>query len=290
MIGLIGSQHFSDNLIKELENCIDIKLVTTNLRDPRLAQKAEDCEIIHYIYSPLVTLGGLGTVKALKKMKKKIIVHWIGTDILNATTKCKSRFIARRYKHLVDVHLAHSSRMVKELGTINISCRELPLPNFNLYKPRELPPSKNVLIYLPDSAEDFFGKNIIDTIIDSFPDVHFMILPNSGNNYSNKPNVTCVSWAKDMEKIYVDTRVFIRLPIHDGLPSSIIEALSMGRYVIYSHDFPHCEHAASAEEVIMKLPKLLESSSANIEGSNYVHGKYDKNELKRQLIELYRSL
>jgi len=127
-------------------------------------------------------------------------------------------------------------------------------------------------------------------VIDSFPDVHFVILPSSGNSYFDRPNVTCMSWAKDMEKIYVDTRVFIRLPAHDGLPNSVIEALSTGRYVIYSHDFPHCERAYSAEEVIAKLTKLLDSSSANIEGSNYVHNKYDKNKLKRQLIELYRSL
>jgi len=290
MIGVIGSQHFSNNLIQELKSCIDIKIVTTNLKDPQLSQKAEDCEIIHYIFSPLVTLGGLRTVKALKKMKKKIIVHWIGTDILNATTKFKSRFIIKRYKGLVDAHLTHSSRMVKELGTIGISCRELPLPNFGLYELQELSPGKKVLVYLPDSAEDFFGKSIIDKVIDSFPDVHFMILPNSGNSYSDRPNVTCMSWAKEMEKIYLDTRVFIRLPAHDGLPSSVIEALSMGRYVIYSHDFPHCERADSAEEVIMKLPKLLGSSFTNIEGSKYVHSKYDKNKLKSQLIELYRSL
>src|SRR5437870_1900416 len=202
MIGVIGSQHFSNNLIQELKSCIDIKIVTTNLKDPQLSQKAEDCEIIHYIFSPLVTLDGLRTVKALKKMKKKII----------------------------------------------------------------------------------------DRVIDSFPDVHFVILPSSGNSYFDRPNVTCMSWAKDMEKIYVDTRVFIRLPAHDGLPNSVFEALSTGRYVIYSHDFPHCERAYSAEEVIAKLTKLLDSSSANIEGSNYVHNKYDKNKLKRQLIELYRSL
>lgn len=289
MIGIIGGEFFAKILIQELENNIAIKLVSTDLRDPELAKKAEDCDIIHYIFSPIVTLGGLRTVQKLKKMKKKIIVHWIGTDVYNAITNRKSKFIAKKYNRLVDVHLAVYSRLVKELDSIGINCEELPLPVFRLYQPHQLPTKKKVLVYLPDSRSNFFGKKVVDKLFDSFPDLDFIVLPNSGKGY-RKTNVTCMSWVDDMEKIYRDVSVLIRLPIHDGLPNSVIEALSMGRYVIYSHDFPYCEYVSSFEEVKEKLLYLLQKSAPNQEGSEYVHRTYDKNGIVKQLLSVYQKL
>ena len=288
MIGIIGGEVFAKILIQELEKSVDIKLVSTDLRDPELAKKAKDCDIIHYIFSPIVTLGGLRTVQKLKKMKKKIIVHWIGTDVHNAITDRKSKFIAKKYKHLVDVHLAVHSRLVKELDSIGINCEELPLPVFRLYQLHPLPAKKRVLVYLPDLRSDFFGKEIVEKLFDAFPELDFIVLPNSGKY--NKKNVTCMAWVDDMEKIYRDTAVLIRLPVHDGLPNSVIEALSMGRYVIYSYDFPYCDHASSFEEVRGKLVHLLQRSSSNKEGSDYVCRVYNKNEIIERLIHVYQHM
>lgn len=289
MIGIIGGEFFAKILVQELGKSVDIKLVSTDLRDPRLAEKAKDSEIIHYIFSPIVTLGGLRTVQKLKKMKKKIIVHWIGTDVYNAITRRKSKFITKRYKHLVDVHLAGHSRLAKELNSIGVNCQELPLPTFRLYQLYPLPVKKKILVYLPDSSGDFFGKPVIDKLFDAFQELDFIVLPNSGKNY-NKTNVTCMSWVNDMETIYRDTAVLIRLPIHDGLGNSVIEALSMGRYVIYSHDFPYCERASSFEEVKGKIMHLLQKSSPNQEGSAYVHSTYNKSRILEQLLDVYQHI
>lgn len=289
MIGIVGGGFFAKILIQELEKSTDIKLVSTDLREPELTKKAQDCDIIHYIFSPIVTLGGLRTVQRLKKMKKKIIVHWIGTDVYNAITNRKSKFIAKKYKRLVDVHLAVHSRLVKELNSIGINSEELPLPVFRLYPLYPLPAKKKILVYLPDSRSNFFGKKVVDKLFDSFPDLDFVVLPNSGKDY-RKTNVTCISWVDDMEKIYRNTSVLIRLPIHDGLPNSVIEALSMGRYVIYSHDFPYCEQASSFEEVKEKLLHLLQKTSPNHEGAEYVHSTYDKNGIIKQLLSVYQKL
>lgn len=289
MIGIIGGEFFAKILIQQLEKSIDIKLVSTDLRDPELAIKAKDCDIIHYIFSPIVTLGGLRTVQKLKKMKKKIIIHWIGTDVHNAITNRKSKFIAKKYKHLVDVHLAVHSRLVMELNSIGINCEELPLPVFSLYQLSSLPAKKKILVYMPDSRSDFFGKPVVDKLFNSLPDLDFIVVPNSGKDY-RKTNVTCMPWVDDMEKIYRDVSVLIRLPVHDGLPNSIIEALSMGRYVIYSYDFPYCEYASSFEEVKKKLLHLLQKSLPNEEGSSYVHSTYDKNRIIRRLIDIYRQV
>lgn len=289
MIGIIGGELFAKILIQELEKSVDIKLVSTDLRDPELAKKAKDCDIIHYIFSPLVTLGGLRTVQKLKKMKKKIIVHWIGTDVHNAITNRKSKFIAKKYKHLVDVHLTVHSRLVKELDSIGINCEELPLPVFRLYQLHPLPPKKKILVYLPDWRNDFFRKKVVDKLFDIFPDLDFIVLPNSGKDYK-KTNVTCMSWVDDMEKIYRDVSVLIRLPVHDGFPNSVIEALSMGRYVIYSHEFPYCEYALSFEEVRVKLVRLLEKTSPNKDGSDYIHSTYDKSAISERLVSLYQQM
>ena len=289
MVGIIGGEFFSNSLIKELERSIDVKLITTDLRDPYLQEKAADSDIIHYIYSPLVTIGGLRTVQKLKKMNKRIIVHWIGTDVYNAVTKYKSKFITKKYKYLIDVHAVVHSRLASELNSIDVDCQELPLPYYKLYDIKPLPEQKKILVYMPDSRNDFFGKIVIDKLIDYFPELEFVVLPNSGKDY-DKTNVTCLSWVDDMEKVYRDVTTLIRLPFHDGLPNSVIEALSMGRFVIYSHEFPHCEYAKSFEEVKKKLEHLVEKRSPNQMGSDYVKTTYDKNKIIKRLLQVYEEM
>jgi hypothetical protein len=289
MIGIIGGEYFANVLIKEIENDFDIKLVTSDLTDPYLPDKAADCKIIHYIFSPLVTLGGTRTVQALKKTGKRVIVHWIGTDVHNATTSYKSKFLVKRYHRLVDLNLAVSPALVRELGSIGITATQVPLPVFRLYKPQPLSADKKVLVYLPDSRNDFFRKPVIDKVVDSHPDLKFVILPNSGADYIGKENVTCIKWADDMEKILAETSIFIRLPMHDGLPNSVIEALSMGRHVVYSHEFPYCEFAISAEEVNYEIERLIKQP-LNYDGSDYVWKAFDKNKIKRSLVEVYNSM
>ncbi|HLE34252.1 MAG TPA: hypothetical protein VI698_00005, partial [Nitrososphaerales archaeon] len=254
-----------------------------------LVEKAKDSEIIHYIFSPIVTLGGLRTVQRLKKKNKKIVVHWIGTDVYNAITRLKSKFITKRYKHLVDVHLAQHSRLVRELSSVGVNSEELPLPTFGLYSLYPMPARKKILVYMPESRGDFYGKLILDRVFDSFPESDFIVLPNSGKDI-NKANVTCISWTDDMEKIYRDVAVLIRLPIHEGMPNTVIEALSMGRYAICSHDFPYCEQARSLEEVKTKLLHLLQKSSLNQEGSDYVHNTYSKSLLTERLLHIYEQI
>jgi len=236
-----------------------------------------------------VTLGGLRTVQTLKKAGKKIIVHWIGTDSYNATTNIKSKFIAKRYKGLADIHLANP-RLVDELDSIGIKPIPLPLPVFRIFEPKPLPHETRVLVYLPDSRKDFFRKQVIDKVIESFPKLNFVILPYSASDYLNKSNVTSIPWADDMESIFSDTSIFIRLPMHDGLGHSVIEALSMGRYVIYSHEFPHCKQAVSIEQVNESLCTLITKSSPNNEGSSYVRSEYNKDKIREQLTKIYNTL
>ena len=289
MIGIIGGNFFANALVQELEKTVDIRFISTDLRDPQLAEKAADMEIIHYIYSPIVTVGGLHSVQKLKKMKKKIIIHWIGTDVYNALNSPKSKFITKKYKDLIDVHLAVHSRLVNELNSVGISCQEVPLPTFRLYPVNPIPVKKKILVYLPDSRSDFFGKPVIDKLFDSFPELDFIVLPNSGKDYS-RTNVTCLSWVDNMEEIYRDIALFIRLPVHDGLPNSVIEALSMGRYVIYSQEFPYCEYASSFEEVKTNLMNILQKSSPNERGANYVHTTYRKSRITEQILDVYKRL
>jgi hypothetical protein len=236
-----------------------------------------------------VTLGGTRTVQTLKKSGKKIIVHWIGTDVHNAITSYKSKFLVKRYHRLVDLNLAVSPALVRELGSIGISASEIPLPVFRLYKPQPIQADKKILVYLPDSRNDFFRKPVIDKVIDSHPQLKFVILPNSGIDYSDKKNVVCIKWTDDMEKILGETSVFIRLPMHDGLPNSVIEALSMGRHVVYSHEFPYCRFATSAEKVSSEIKRLIDEP-LNFDGSDYVWKTFDKDKIKKSLVEVYRSM
>ena len=292
MIAIIGVEPFGKKIEYYLkQKNVDAVFVSKLLRDIDF-QKLQPHSIIHFVWSPM-SLRGYLTLRKLKKMKKKIVVSWIGSDVLEASTKPLPRFLSKISQKMIDVNLTVSENLKSELEGIKIIAKLQPLPVFSLYKIRDLPSEKKIAIFLPDKFKhnwNFYQGNIIKKLINAFPDVQFVITANSGRNFSEK-NVKCLKWVDNMEKIYEQVRAVIRLPLHDGLSNTILETLSMGRTMITPPvDLPNCKIAKTFEEAKIHLDQVINNPKLNLEGSEYVHKHYDINKFTNELIGIYEKL
>jgi len=292
MIAIIGVEPFGKKLEYHLkQKNVEAEFISQLLGDINF-KKLQAHSIIHFVWSPMSIRGYL-TLRKLKKMKKKIIVSWIGSDVLDAYTKPLPRFISKISQKMIDVNLTVSENLKRELERIQIIAKLQPLPVFSLYKIRDLPSEKKIAIYLPDKFKpnwNFYQGNIIKKLINAFPDVQFVITANSGRNFSEK-NVKCLKWVDNMEKIYEQVRAVIRLPLHDALSNTILETLSMGRTMITPPvDLPNCKIANTFEEAKTHLKEVIINPTLNVKGSEYVHKHYDINRFTNELIGIYEDL
>lgn len=295
MVVIIGNKIFGTKLDTQLrKNKISSKLVSSSLRDMKFKDKIKSHNIVHFIGSPTVTVIGILSLLRFKWWRKKIIVSWIGSDSLIACTNPIFKLTTKIFKSSIDVNLAVSQNLVKELNAIGVISRNQPLPVYQIFIPCEIPENYKMIVYLPDRSQhswDFYQGNFIKKLVNDFPEVKFIITANSGKHFSEK-NVTCYEWLENMQETYSQARGVIRIPLHDGLSNTIIETLSMGRSMIISGaDFPFCKKVISYSDLKTHVKNIMSDPCViNIAASEYVHRNYNIDKITSSLISIYREL
>jgi len=239
----------------------------------RILVKLGSFDIIHFLYSPTVKLRGMFVLPMLKMLKKKVIIQWAGSDILQLYISHKSKMTTALTMKLA-VHLCTSSWNQRELSQFGIKANliksEVVGLNVSTNVP-SLPHNFTVLAYLPKSRFNFYGGGIIEKLIEEYPSITFIIVGDDGEGRIKAKNVKWLGYIpfKKMSDIYKRTTVLIRMPEHDGLSNMVIEALIHGRYVIYNYRFPYCCHARNYEEVKSWINVLRKIKEPNLSGRNY---------------------
>ena len=219
-------------------------------------------------------------------LRKKIVVHWIGTDVLNFT-KAEKKGINRNC-----INLVVSEQLQNELKEIDINSFVVPIfpPNFSCDV--MTPPKKHsVLSYVPETREEFYGMTLLKKIAEHFSDIDFHIVANSGKNDNRKlHNMHYHGFlnADELKKMYKECSVLFRFPEHDGLPVMVLEALGYGRTVIYRYEFPYVYTPRSGDfnDVITVFEKVFSTSpKAAEEASAFVAAEFS---MARQ-IQLYKA-
>lgn len=220
-----------------------------------------------------------------KFFKKDIYIHWIGSDVLMLNNKK----IIKKLNKVVKKHFSCSSLIKKELHEKGIESVEIPIvPNFDNYDMASLPKEHSVLAYLPEGKEEFYGGNLILSLARKYKNIKFFILANNsfGNSESNIINLGYVN-EKEMEKVYNNISILIRVPEHDGLSLMLLEALIKGKEVIYCYDFPHTIKANDFKTLDKKFEKIIRKKpEKNIDGHEFVIRKYAISNIKKKLEDL----
>lgn len=302
VIGLIGNT-FHIKQLKKLYEQKGIKCImidSANIKKlPRLPRLLKYIKITRLILKCDVIYGvSIGHVFLLwltsKFLRKKTVNHWIGTDVLNVLENEEIRKKAKKAQKYIDKNISGSFLLRDELQSIGISSEVIPLvPNDISFDLAKMPDEHKILVYLPNDKEEFYGSNIIIQLAKEFPNLKFIIVANDGAKLPDLPNLEFrgrVS-AKEMNDIYNDISILIRIPKHDGMSLMILEALAKGKNVIYKYNFPYCLQAETYEEVKNQLCRIINKPcEINIDGHNYIKNNFNKDKIVDKLIEVYKFL
>lgn len=224
-----------------------------------------------------------------------LIVHWIGTDVLDALNESdkKSRFLKldsaiwkrlflRKQKRGGLINFAGSPWLVNELASLGIIATYLPLTTIGGNKLNstrsEIIKDVDFLSYVPYNRFHFYGGDKIINLAERWPEYTFLLIhPDLDEvplDLSQKmPSNMILSSRIDSEKMsemYRRSKYFIRYTKHDGLSLSVLEALSYKLHVLWTYDFPHTIKIESLDQISNLIPKLVEGWSPNNAGYTYV--------------------
>jgi hypothetical protein len=137
-------------------------------------------------------------------------------------------------------------------------------------EPPEGAMGRGVLIYLPTNRGRFYGEEVVTSTIQANPDMRFVVVADAEHRFAGYQNVESLGWVKNMGPVYDTTGCLLRITQHDGLPRMVIETLLLGKYVIYSHEFPGCWTAKDSNDVQNWISVFRKSALINTAGVNAV--------------------
>lgn len=228
-------------------------------------------------------------LRIAKIYKKKVISHWIGSDVLKAQELGNLKSV----QSYIDCNLTCSPIIKEELLELKIESKEIPILPMNMSEEYSALPAKHgVIMYLPKGNEKFYGISYLEYAAKEFKDLDFYIVGND-NDSINLKNVHFLGKIpkEKMFELYDKTSILIRLPEHDGLSLMLLEALVKGKEVIYCYDFPHTVRVTNNNELKEAIINIISNvPKYNEKGHNYILEQYNLHDIKERLKEIVLRL
>jgi len=235
----------------------------------------------------------------MRVWRRPLVIHWVGTDVRRAVQAHERREISPRIAERA-IHWCDATWLAAELATIGVRSEYLPLPVPTIASDAPpLPDSFRALVYLPRQPEyrEVFDVDSILRLPADFPEIQFTIVPSPPESLPSPlpANVEALAWVDDMDALYRQTTVHIRLTLHDGMSFMVIEALSRGRHVIWTFPIEGAIHATGYQAVCDALAALYAQHNAgtltlNTAGRDYAVSHFDLETLTTALDARLRAL
>ena len=284
---VIGIPYFAQ---KVAENLADIDRRNTYIALDPSGKRADKIRfLLHLPLADIIYLIGAytscgGSLKSALFFKKKIVMHWVGTDVLMAHQAFQNNTIdyglIKHAKHLCEV-----SWIQEELAQIGIYAEIVQIAGFEnkVPAPAPLPEKFSILTYIGKTKgrAEFYGIKHLIQIAKDFPDIEIKIVGNAEYDQPLPPNIKLLGWVTDMESQYKGCILCLRLAEHDGLSFSVLEALMHGRYVGYSQNYEAAYFVPTYEDIKNLVSELYLSHQAgtlkeNREGFSYIQKNFNK--------------
>lgn len=233
-----------------------------------------------------------------------LTVHWIGSDVLAflnhgpfthmAGLRCTVKLRAWRVLLNRVFHLVGAPWLTEELRSVGVHAKYVHLPvKLPKVDIKSLPKEPTMAVYLPEGKERFYGWNQVAALAAANPHTRWHMIAHSGRGLKASDNITFCGWLprERVLEILGQSTALVRLVDHDGLSYSVLEALALGRYVIWSYDFPFCIQCNKTVPDLMRaINEVCGHHVPNVDGISYVREVFDPKRTTLQLLSTLKEL
>jgi glycosyltransferase involved in cell wall biosynthesis len=295
-IGIIGDEDSGKKLVRHLNDIgVSAKFVSAGLlKNPGSLFHLSDYDIVHGVYVRKSVVVSLIFGKVLGKCS---VCHWEGSDVMRAIKETGFRLMALMLNNFVDLNITFSENLQKELKHIGIDSVVWPIPvDSQYFLIEELPPMPERFSVLCKIADDWlYGSDTFLKLAKDLPDVRFLVVPGKDKQPSKLltkirevSNVDFLGWKNDMLEVYKQSSALLRLTAHDGLSYMVVEALALGRQVIWSHNYlPFCHYVKSYDQIKKAILGIQKNPKLNVEGAHYVRKNFNSEHAIKELVRIY---
>jgi|15BtaG_2_1085339.scaffolds.fasta_scaffold02120_5 hypothetical protein len=251
--------------------------------------------------------------KTLTSYFNKTIIVFAGTDLmqLKAFSSKERRLLLRMLLKNKTAFFGvgkyaqeEAWEILPELAALGAEVGVLYFPMQHTF-PNKLPamPRKfSIGCYMPPSAADFYGFDVIKPASILIPSVRFHLysLQGAGREQYKLPsgsykNIICHSSkieSPDMANFIKGTACGLRLTKHDGNPMSLAEYNSMGRWFIYNKKMPYCEFLKDRDpkKLVSLINELRTRQGLNTEGSSFYRERHDSGVFLDNIKTIYKGI
>ena len=223
-------------------------------------------QLLFYLYLPfcdcVISMNGVtdnsGSLNLVLKRKKKLILQWMGTDVLLAMKRFQDKTIDRKY---IDYgfNFVDSEWLMEEVKSLEVPVEYLHFKSVNVSPNENTYDKISVVSYVAEKRQEFYGMKQIAEIAREFPNIEFHLYGLTYSEFTTTSNVHFYGWVtpEEFAEKLKKTAIFLRLTEHDGFSVAAIEALGSGCEVIMSLPSDLTYLARNSEEAIEKMNFLI---------------------------------
>lgn len=199
-----------------------------------------------------------GSLDKVLNRKIPMMMFWHGSDALNAVALKNSGNIYMKYIDYSS-HFSDAPWLLEELKTILPNSEMLSFKTASFNKIDKPFSCVQILTYVPEGREEFYGLSWIIEWAQSNPDIIINVMGHSGIDQTETKNINFLGWVSEeiAQDYYKNSPIFLRLTQHDGNALSVTQALSFGCLVIWTQPHTHCLTVIGKDEFFIKLDEVL---------------------------------
>lgn len=278
-----GLPLFSKNLVRDL-NAVDSKNTYIFVDTYYSYWGKIKFAILLPFCKGFISFNGVSTKSgSLDKVLQKnipLIMYWHGTDVLKAL-EYKEK--GQLYSHYIQkaVHFTDAPWLLEKIKPIVPNIELLPFKTLNVNTPNHDFEKLQVLTYVPQGKETFYGLPWLLEWAKENPSVPVIVIGTDGKDWSTTENVEYTGWisTEKAEELYRNSPIFVRLTQHDGNAFSVTQALAQGATVLWTLPHEKAVHVTSGDSFKKEMNTLLENQGdllvRNKETMAYVRHEYD---------------
>jgi len=228
--------------------------------------------------------------------KQKIVMLWSGSDVLYAQQELAAGVSVPWVSGIT--HWAVSPWVAEEVRALGLSCEYVQASFVNVVAhPKPLPRKFSVLVFVRHAEKaELYGWDRMLDVAQRLPHIEFHLCGLSeGPTLTGPPNMKLHPWMDNLTPLLEQVSAVYRPVRHDGLSFTVLEALALGRYVLYTYPLTGCAQVTTTDMACEQLQRLLSQHKTgnlglNEPGRNYIANEYAPEKVRSELLRRWEKI